>query len=143
MQVIAHDALMSVAHPAFAQAGVRCVGLEELTVAADAISLHDPLLGSTRRLFDAVPIAAMKRGAVLINASRGGVVNESALAAALKGGTRWGAVLDVFEAEPMCAGSAFADCPNLVSTPYIAGVSIESNEWVSFMIAQRILEALA
>jgi len=64
-------------------------------------------------------------------------------AAALKSGHLGGAALDVFEAEPMPAGGAFAGCPNLVLTPHIAGVSAESNERVSFMIAQCVLEELA
>ncbi len=143
LHVIAHDALMSAAHPAFAQAGVRCVGLDELSASADVISLHVPLLDSTRHLFDATRIAAMKRGAVLINAARGGVLDEAALAAALKSGQLGGAALDVFESEPVHAGGVFAACPNLLLTPHIAGVSFESNERVSFMIADRLLEALA
>ena len=143
MQVIAHDAMLSAAHPAFGQAGVRCVGLDELTATADVISLHVPLLDATRHLFDATRIAAMKRGAVLINSARGGVLDEAAVASALKSGQLGGAALDVFEIEPVRAGGVFADCPNLLLTPHIAGVSAESNERVSFMIAQRILEALA
>ncbi|MES2101723.1 MAG: hydroxyacid dehydrogenase [Pseudomonadota bacterium] len=143
MNVIAHDAMMDASSPAFAQAGVVCVGLDELTARADVISLHVPLVASTRNLFDAKRIAAMKPGAVLINSARGGVVDEAALAAALKRGHLGGAALDVFEAEPMPAGGVFAGCPNLVLTPHIAGVSGESNERVSFMIAQRVLEELA
>jgi (S)-sulfolactate dehydrogenase len=143
MTVIAHDAMMDRTNPAFAQAGVACAGLDELVAGADVISLHVPLVASTRNLFDAKRIAAMKRGAVLINSARGGVVDEAALAAALKGGHLGGAALDVFDAEPVPAGSVFAGCPNLVLTPHIAGVSAESNERVSFMIAQRVLEELA
>ena len=142
MTVVAHDAMMDRSNAAFAQAGVACVGLDELTASADVISLHVPLVASTRSLFDAKRIAAMKPGAVLINSARGGVVDEAALAAALKRGHLGGAALDVFEAEPMPAGGVFAGCPNLVLTPHIAGVSSESNERVSFMIAQRVLEEL-
>ncbi len=143
MNVVAHDAMMDESNPAFARAGVLCVGLDELTARADVISLHVPLVASTRNLFDAKRIAAMKPGAVLINSARGGVVDEAALAAALKSGHLGGAALDVFDAEPMPAGGVFAGCPNLVLTPHIAGVSGESNERVSFMIAQRVLEELA
>ena len=142
MTVVAHDAMMDKSNAAFAQAGVACVGLDELTASADVISLHVPLVQSTRYLFDAKRIDAMKPGAVLINSARGGVVDEAALAAALKRGHLGGAALDVFEAEPMPAGGVFAGCPNLVLTPHIAGVSSESNERVSFMIAQRVLEEL-
>ena len=143
MNVIAHDAMMDEANPAFAQAGVACVGLDELTATADVISLHVPLLGSTRKLFDAKRIAAMKPGAVLINSARGGVVDEAALAAALYSDHLGGAALDVFEAEPMPAGGVFVGCPNLLLTPHIAGLSGESNERVSSVIAQRVLEELA
>jgi (S)-sulfolactate dehydrogenase len=143
MQVIAHDTMMSADHPAFARAGVRCVGLDELTASADLISLHVPLVDATRHLFNAARIASMKRGAVLINSARGGVVDEAALAGALRSGQLGGAALDVFEAEPVRAGGVFTDCPNLVLTPHIAGVSAESNERVSFMIARSVLEALA
>lgn len=143
MNVIAHDAMMDTLNPAFAQAGVACVGLDELTANADVISLHVPLLASTRKLFDARRIAAMKPGAVLINSARGGVVDEAALAAALKSGHLGGAALDVFEAEPMPPGGVFAGCPNVLLTPHIAGVSGESNERVSSVIAQRVLEELA
>ena len=143
MKVIAHDAVLNESNPAFAQAGVVCASLDELTARADVISLHVPLLASTRKLFDAKRIAAMKPGAVLINSARGGVVDEAALAAALKSGHLGGAALDVFDAEPVPAGSAFVGCPNLLLTPHIAGVSGESNERVSFMIAQRVLEELA
>ena len=143
MNVIAYDAMMDQSNAAFAHAGVRCVSLDELTASADVISLHVPLVASTRKLFDATRIAAMKPGAVLINSARGGVVDEAALAAALKSGHLGGAALDVFDLEPMPAGSVVAGCPNLVLTPHIAGVSRESNERVSFMIAQRMLEELA
>jgi (S)-sulfolactate dehydrogenase len=143
MTVVAHDAMMDATNPAFAKAGVKCVSMDELTAGADVISLHVPLLASTRNLFDAERIAAMKPGAVLINSARGGVVDEAALAAALKRGHLGGAALDVFDAEPMPSGGVFVGCPNLVLTPHIAGVSAESNERVSFMIAQRVLEELA
>ena len=142
MQVIAHDAMLDRADPVFAQTGVTSVGLDELTTRADVVSLHVPLVASTRDLFDAARIASMKAGAVLINSARGGVVDEVALAAALRSGRLGGAALDVFETEPVPAGSVFTDCPNLLLTPHIAGLSAESNERVSSMIAQRVLQAL-
>ena len=140
MTVIAYDAMMDAEDPAFAQAGVACLSLDELTAQADVISLHVPLVGSTLKLFDTKRIGAMKKGALLINSARGGVVDEVALAAALKSGHLGGAALDVFDAEPMPAGGVFDGCPNLILTPHIAGVSGESNERVSFTIAQRLLE---
>ncbi|HKW83549.1 MAG TPA: hydroxyacid dehydrogenase [Burkholderiaceae bacterium] len=142
MHAIAFDAMLAADHPAFAASGVRSVTLEALCAQSDVLSLHVPLVESTRRLFDAQRIASMKRGAVLINSARGGVLDEAALAAALKSGQLGGAAIDVFENEPLGAGSVFAGCPNLVLTPHIAGVSAESNERVSSLIAQRVLEEL-
>ena len=143
MQALAYDAMLSASNPVFAHAGVRGMALDELVVHADVLSLHVPLVDSTRNLFGAERIASMRPGAVLVNTSRGGIVDEAALAAALKSGKLGGAALDVFAGEPLAANAAFAACPNLVLTPHIAGVSSESNERVSFMIAERVLEALA
>lgn len=143
MEVAAFDAMMDGDHPAFAAVGARCAGLEELITTSDVVSLHVPLVDSTRGLFDAARIAAMKPGAVLINTARGGIVDEQALAAALRAGRLGGAAIDVFAAEPLPAAPHFEGCPNLLLTPHIAGLSAESNERVSALIAQRVLEALA
>jgi (S)-sulfolactate dehydrogenase len=143
MDALAYDAMLGANDPVFARTGVRRMALDELVADADVVSLHVPLVDSTRNLFDAARIAAMKPGAVLVNTSRGGIVDEAALAAALSSGKLGGAALDVFGSEPLAANAAFAACPNLLLTPHIAGVSSESNQRVSFMIAQRVLEALA
>jgi (S)-sulfolactate dehydrogenase len=143
MQVIAFDAMMAADHPAFASSGVRGAVLDELIATADIVSLHVPLVDSTRNLFDARRIASMKRGAVLINSARGGIVDEIALAVALKSGALGGAAIDVFDKEPLPPSEHFKDCPNLLLTPHIAGVSAESNERVSFLIVEKVNEALA
>ena len=142
MNVIAFDAMLPAGDPVFATSGVRRVALDELCAQADVVSLHVPLVESTRRLFDAARVAALKPSAVLINSARGGVLDEAAVAAALKSGRLGGAAIDVFESEPLPAGSVFERCPNLVLTPHIAGLSAESNERVSSLIAQRVLEGL-
>jgi (S)-sulfolactate dehydrogenase len=142
MEVVAFDAMMDDDHPAFAAIGVRNAGLDEVIRTADVVSLHVPLVDSTRNLLNAERIAGMKKGAVLVNTARGGVVDEAAVAAALKSGPLGGAALDVFEHEPLPAGAHFAGCPNLVLTPHVAGVSAESNERVSFLIADKVLEVL-
>ena len=142
MQVLAHDALMPVDHPAFDACCVRAVALDEVIATSDVISLHVPLVDGTRGLFNAERLASMKRGAVLINTSRGGIVDEVALASALKSGHLGGAAIDVFGSEPLPASPHFEDCPNLMLTPHIAGVSAESNQRVSFLIADKVLQAL-
>jgi (S)-sulfolactate dehydrogenase len=143
MSVIAYDAMMAADHPAFATTGVRFASLDEVIATADVVSLHVPLVESTRGLFGAARIAAMKSGAVLINTARGGIVDEVALGAALKAGKLGGAAIDVFGVEPLPAAPHFQDCPNLILTPHVAGVTAESNERVSFLIADKVLEALA
>lgn len=142
MTVVAHDPALDSANAAFDEAGVRAVTLDELVAAADVVSLHVPLVASTKNLFDAARIAAMKPGAVLVNSARGGIVDESAVVAALKSGHLGGAALDVFAAEPLGADNPYTDCPNLLLTPHIAGVSAEANERVSFLIADKVTEAL-
>lgn len=143
MNVIAYDAMLDRDHPAYAAQGVQPAGLDELIAGADVVSLHVPLVDSTRNLFDARRIASMRRGAVLINTARGGIVDEVALAAALRSGALGGAAIDVFGSEPLPASEHFQGCPNLLLTPHIAGVSAESNERVSFLIADKVLEALS
>ena len=142
MRVIAFDAMLGPDAQAFADLGVPCVGLPELLAQADVVSLHVPLLPSTQNLFNAKLVASMKRGAVLINTSRGPVVDLPAVAQALRSGHLGGAAIDVFEPEPLPATAYLQDCPNLLLTPHISGQSAESNERVSFMIADAVLQAL-
>ena len=111
-----------------------------LLAASDVVSLHVPLTDETRNLIDADAIARMKPDAILINAARGGVVDEAALAAALRDGRLGGAALDVFETSrcPPRAGAVFRDVPNLILTPHIAGVTVESNVRVSWLTAETV-----
>ncbi len=138
MKVIAHDPMIAADAPVWAETGVGCRSLEALLGEADVVSLHVPLTDGTRGLFDAARIAAMKPGAVLVNTARGGIVDEAALAASLVAGHLGGAALDVFDDEPLPANSALAAAPNLILTPHIGGVTLESNERVSSMIAERV-----
>ncbi|MEO0682744.1 MAG: hydroxyacid dehydrogenase [Pseudomonadota bacterium] len=143
LEVIAHDPFLPEGDARWA--GAAPVDAATLLARSDVLSLHVPLTDATRGMIDAAALAAMKPGAVLINAARGGVVDESALGAALRDGRLGGAALDVFEAEPLTAEAArpLAGAPNLILTPHIAGVTEESNVRVSHMIAERILDALA
>ncbi|MCV0397975.1 MAG: hydroxyacid dehydrogenase [Rhizobiaceae bacterium] len=142
MQVVAYDPHVDAMHPAWQLA--RNVSLDGLLEIADAVSLHVPLTDATRHMIGAPQLAAMKPGAVLVNAARGGVVDEQALAAALRAGRPAGAALDVFETEPLTAdaGATFAGIPNLILTPHIAGVTAESNVRVSHLIAEKVLAHL-
>lgn len=121
----------------------RSLPLDELLATSDVVSLHIPLTAESRGMFDAKRIAQMKRGAVLINTARGGIVDERALAEALHAGKLSGAAIDVFEQEPLPAGSVLTDVPNLILTPHIAGVTADSEERVCDLIADRVLELLA
>jgi (S)-sulfolactate dehydrogenase len=107
------------------------------------MSLHCPGGAENRHLINARSLRLMKGDAILINTARGGVVDETAVADALREGRLGGAALDVFETEPLPAGSMLAGCPNLVLTPHIAGVTRESNVRVSTLIAEQVAAALA
>lgn len=141
MHVIAYDPRLDAAHPSWLTVE-RCDDLDALFRAADIVTLHVPLTEANANLVDARRLALMKKTAVLINTARGGIVDEQALAQALKMGTLAGAALDVYAQEPLEAGSVLADCPNLLLTPHIAGVTQESNVRVSALIARRIAEIL-
>ncbi|MCL4184042.1 MAG: hydroxyacid dehydrogenase [Burkholderiaceae bacterium] len=138
MQVLASDPVLAPDAPVGAAAGAARRELDALLAEVDVLSLHVPLTASTRGLVDAARLARMKPDAILINTSRGGVVDEAALADALRAGRLGGAALDVFEDEPLAAGSALAGAPNLILTPHIGGVTRESNERVSALIALRL-----
>lgn len=142
MKVIAADAMIPADSPVWRDTGVGQRELDRLLAESDAVTLHVPLTGETRHLIDAARIGRMKPGAVLVNSARGGVVDEAALVAALRAGGLGGAALDVFEEEPISAGSPLAGVPNLVLTPHVAGVTRESNARVSSMIAEKVAEAL-
>lgn len=143
MRVVASDPALSPDLPLWKEQAVRPLPLERLLAESDVVSLHVPLTEATRGLLDASRIAAMKAGAVLINTSRGGIIDESALVAALRQGHLGGAALDVFKQEPLPAGSILADVPNLILTPHVAGVTAESNVRVSSMIAERVARFLS
>lgn len=143
MGLAAHDPHLAEGDPAWS--GVVRLSLPDLLAVADVVSLHVPLTAETRGMIGAAALAAMRPGAILINAARGGVVDEPALAAALRAGALGGAALDVFAEEPVtaAAGALFAGIPNLILTPHIAGVTVESNVRVSAMVAGRVARHLA
>lgn len=123
---------------------VRPAALDDVLTQSDVLSLHVPLTPETKGLLDAAAIERMKPGAILVNAARGGIVDEVALAAALSRRHLGGAALDVFETEPLPAGRAalFARLPNVILTPHIAGLSVESNQRVSEQTVRAVREHL-
>lgn len=142
MAVIGCDPQLSASSPVWAANHTTPRSLAEVLAEADVVSLHVPLTGDTRNLIDAARIASMKPDAILINTARGGVVDEAAVAGALRAGRLGGAALDVFDREPLPAGSPLASCPHLLLTPHIAGVTRESNQRVSLLIADKVAAAL-
>lgn len=143
MRVIAHDPFIQENDPIWCKLSVSPRSLHDVLAESDAISLHVPLNANTRNLIDREGLRAMKPGAMLINAARGGVIDERALIEALRSGRLKGAMLDVFESEPLPADSHLIGVPNLILTPHIAGITEESNERVSGMVAasvRRVLE---
>jgi (S)-sulfolactate dehydrogenase len=141
MSVAAYDPYVPADDPAWQ--GIERLELDALLSTSDVVSLHLPLTPDTRGLIGAKAFARMKPDAVLVNAARGGVMDEAALVAALKAGKLAGAALDVFEEEPLRGGAKlFAGTPNLILTPHIAGNTVESNGRVSGLVAERVIAAL-
>ncbi len=125
LRIIAADPVATAESAAAARA--ELTSLDELLEQSDFVSIHTPLLPTTRHLIGEAQLRRMKRTAVLINTSRGPVVDEQALIAALREGTIRAAGLDVFEQEPVDPANALLTMPNVVVTPHIASVSDVSN----------------
>lgn len=143
MRVIAWAPTKGNDDPVFAEVGATPVDLDTLLADADILSLHIPLTSETRGLMNRERIAAMKKGAILINTARGAVVDNAALVEALKSGHLGGAAVDVYETEPLKAGSVFAGgAPNLLLTPHIAGGTVESTERRGTVVAEKVAATL-
>ena len=140
MTIVASDPMVTDGGP-----GVTMLDLDALLAASDAISVHAPLLPSTRGMIGADALARLPAGALLVDTSRGGVVDHDAVVAALRSGHLAGAALDVFPDEPLTPALAerYVDVPGLVLTPHLAGVTRESNVRVSGVVAEAVLAALA
>jgi (S)-sulfolactate dehydrogenase len=142
MTAIAYDPLIPGDDPVWQEMEVEQASLEDLLASADIVSLHVPLSDQTRGLLGRDALARMKDSAILINTARGGIIDEAALAEALKAGRLGGAAIDVFAEEPLGADTPLRAAPRLIATPHIAGVTEESNQRVSDMIAERVLSVL-
>lgn len=137
MKVVAYDPALT----AF-EAGQLLGSVDEVLQAADFVSLHVPLTDATNHLLDARRLALMKPGACLVNASRGGVVDEVALAEALRSGAVRFAVVDVFESEPKMWESPLAQAPNCLMSPHVAGLTDRAMEDLSRYVAEGVVAAL-
>lgn len=142
MDVVAYDPYLSDDHPAWEN--VKNVSFEALIDVSDVISLHVPLTPETKHLINQQVLAKMRKGAFVINAARGGVLDEESLISGLESGHIGGAALDVYELEPLSPeqGKRLAHLKNLILTPHIAGVTVESNRRVSSVTAENVRQAL-
>lgn len=135
MKVIAFDPFLT---PERAQSiGVEKVELDDLLKRADFITLHTPLIEATRNIINADAIAKMKDGVRIINCARGGLVDEAALADALKSGKVAGAAFDVFVEEPATSNALF-ELPNFIATPHLGASTTEAQENVALQVAEQI-----
>jgi len=116
---------------------IASVPLAKLLAEADLISVHCPLTPQTHHLIDAAALAQMKPSAYLVNVSRGGIVDEDALVAALRAGKLAGAALDVAEKEPLSADSPLRGCPNCLLTPHMAWYSEEAGLELKRKVAEE------
>ncbi len=140
MRVVAYDPYIS--ESAALEMQAELVPLKELLAQSDFVSLHTALNPATQRMINAQTIAQMKRGARLVNAARGELVEEAALAEALCRGHLAGAAVDVFAEEPP-KNSPLVGLPNVIATPHVAGSTEEAQEEVGTLIAQQVRDFLA
>lgn len=138
LKVIAHDPL---ADADFAQLhGVRLCSFDELIRQADIVSLHMPATAETTNLINRQTLAKMKQGAVLINTSRGALVDEDALCEALKSGHLMGAGLDVFKVEPLPTNSPLLGLGNVLVCPHMGGLDEDSLEAMTALAGRCVAE---
>ncbi len=139
MKVIAYDPFLTPERAG--DLGVEKVELDELFARADVITLHTPLTDKTRHIIDAEAIAKMKTGVRIVNCARGGLIDEPALANAIRSGRVAGAALDVFETEPAIENPLFA-MPNVVCTPHLGAATSEAQENVAVQLAEQMSDYL-
>ena len=123
------------------EVGLMKTDLDTLLASADYVSLHVPLLDSTRHMINSTKMESMKNTARIINTSRGGVIDEEALYDALKNGHLGGAALDVFEVEP-ATSNKLATLPNFISTPHMGAQTKEAQSLAANVIAEKIIQIL-
>src|SRR3954463_5392895 len=141
MKVIAYDPFLS--EDAANKLGVELVQLADIFRRSDAITLHVPFNDQTKNMVGAAQIAQMKPGALLINCARGGLIDEKALAEALKAKRLGGAALDVFETEPPAADHPLFSCENFIATPHLGGSTEDAQQNVAVIVCESMVEFLS
>jgi D-3-phosphoglycerate dehydrogenase len=139
MKVIAYDPFLSPERAV--KLGVEKVEIEDLLARSDAISLHTPLTDKTRNILSAEAIGKTKKGVIIVNAARGGLVDEAALRAALESGQVAAAGFDVFVTEPAKENVLFG-APNFVATPHLGASTNEAQENVALQVAEQMADFL-
>ncbi|MBD8608917.1 hydroxyacid dehydrogenase [Frigoribacterium sp. CFBP 13729] len=140
MRVVAHDPHLD--DEAIREAGAEPAGLDDLLRTSDALSVHVPLTDATRGLLSARELALLPAGAVVVNTSRGGIVDEEALVAALESGHLAGAGLDVTSVEPLPGDHPLRHRPDVVLTPHVGGQTREAMSRVGHEAAARLRRVL-
>jgi D-3-phosphoglycerate dehydrogenase len=138
MRVIAHDPFA-----ATAPEGIALLPLADVIAQADVLSLHCPLSEGNAKFINAGTLATMRPGAIVVNTARGGLVDEAALADALRSGALRAAGLDSFQVEPFGAGHPFTGIANVILSPHIAGVTSDAYVGMGVAAAQNVLAVLA
>jgi D-3-phosphoglycerate dehydrogenase / 2-oxoglutarate reductase len=140
MRIIASDPFLQ--EERARQLGIESVTLDEALSVADVVSIHVPLTDQTANLLDRARLALLKPTAIIVNAARGGVLDEQALAEALREGRIAGAALDVFAAEPLPTDSPLRGLDNVVLTPHIGAATVEAQHNVAYEVSQAVRNAL-
>ena len=140
MNVIGYD-VVPIDEEFSKEVGLLKADLDTLLSSSDYVSLHVPLLDSTKHMINAEKLRLMKKTAHIVNTSRGGVIDEEALYNALKCGNLAGAALDVFEAEP-ATGNKLTTLPNFIATPHIGAQTKEAQSLAANVIAEKIIQIL-
>ena len=137
MNIIGYD-IVPINEEFSKEVGLMKADLDTLLASSDYVSLHVPLLDSTKHMINAEKLRLMKKTAHIVNTSRGGVIDEEALYNALKDGNLESAALDVFEIEP-ATGNKLANLPNFIATPHIGAQTKEAQSLAANVIAEKII----
>jgi D-3-phosphoglycerate dehydrogenase len=140
MEVLAYDPLVS--EEIALDLGVTLVDLEDLLPVADYLSLHTALLPETESIINAASISLMKKGVIIINVTRGKLIDDNALADGLKSGHVRAAAIDVYRQEPPTASNPLLGLPNVLHTPHLGASTLESQRLVATQIADQVVTAL-